>query len=139
MKTRTILFYCLAALLGGCVPIVSLHPLFTDDTLVFDQQLIGVWADEPETTWEFARSTPSDANVFPDALKGEGDKVYRLDFQGEEGHKGAFLACLVKLGDKALRAAMQSLEFRKVQTDDPNFIAPGPVPFIITTEHLIVG
>ena len=40
---------------------------------------------------------------------------------------------------KALRAAMQSLEFRKVQTDDPNFITPGPVPFIITTEHLIVG
>ena len=40
---------------------------------------------------------------------------------------------------KALRAAMQSPEFRQVQTDDPNFLAPGPVPFIITTEHLIVG
>jgi len=39
----------------------------------------------------------------------------------------------------ALRAAMKSPEFRQVQTDDPNFIAPGPVPFIITTEHLIVG
>jgi uncharacterized protein (TIGR02118 family) len=40
---------------------------------------------------------------------------------------------------KAMRAAMTSPEFRMVQTDDPNFIAPGPVPFIITTEHLIVG
>jgi len=40
---------------------------------------------------------------------------------------------------KAMRAAMTSPEFRKVQTDDPNFIAPGPVPFIITTEYLIVG
>jgi uncharacterized protein (TIGR02118 family) len=40
---------------------------------------------------------------------------------------------------KALRAAMTSAEFREVQTDDPNFIAPGPVPFIITTAHLIVG
>jgi len=34
---------------------------------------------------------------------------------------------------------MKSPEFRKVQTDDANFIAPGPVPFISTTEHLIVG
>jgi uncharacterized protein (TIGR02118 family) len=40
---------------------------------------------------------------------------------------------------KALRAAMTSAEFREVQTDDPNFIAQGPVPFIITTAHLIVG
>jgi uncharacterized protein (TIGR02118 family) len=40
---------------------------------------------------------------------------------------------------KALRAAMTSPEFRQVQTDDANFIAPGPVPFIITTERLIVG
>ena len=40
---------------------------------------------------------------------------------------------------KTLRAAMTSPEFKKVQTDDPNFIAPGPVPFIITTEHLIFG
>jgi uncharacterized protein (TIGR02118 family) len=40
---------------------------------------------------------------------------------------------------KALRAAMQSPEFARAQTDDPNFIAPGPVPFIITTEHVIVG
>ena len=40
---------------------------------------------------------------------------------------------------RALRTAMQSPEFKKVQTDDANFIAPGPVPFIITAEHLIVG
>ncbi len=106
MKTRKVLFYCLAVLLGGCVPIVSLHPLASPDTLVFDQRLIGVWLEdpgptsEPQETWEFARSTLSDANALPDALEGEGDKVYRLDFRDEEGHKGAFLACLVKLGDK---------------------------------------
>jgi len=40
---------------------------------------------------------------------------------------------------EAMRAAMTSPEFKKVQTDDPNFLAPGPVPFIITTEHRIVG
>jgi len=39
---------------------------------------------------------------------------------------------------KALRAAMKSPEFDRAKADDPNFIAPGPVPFIVTTEHLIV-
>jgi uncharacterized protein (TIGR02118 family) len=42
-------------------------------------------------------------------------------------------------GTQALRAAMQSPEFRKEQTDDANFIAPGPVPFLVTTGHRIVG
>ncbi len=100
MKAKKVLFYGLAALLGGCVPVISLHPLVTKDTLVFDQRLIGAWADDPETTWEFARSTPSDADALPDVLDGQGDKVYRLDFRDEEGRKGAFLACLVELGDK---------------------------------------
>jgi hypothetical protein len=40
---------------------------------------------------------------------------------------------------KALRVAMKSAEFERAKADDPNFIAPGPVPFIITTEHLVVG
>jgi len=39
---------------------------------------------------------------------------------------------------KALRAGLTSREFKAAQTDDPNFITPGPVPFIITTEYVIV-
>jgi len=42
-------------------------------------------------------------------------------------------------GSESLRAALQSPEFRSAQKDDPNFITPGPVPFIITTEHVVVG
>jgi len=99
MKTKKVLFYFLAALLCGCVPVVSLHPLVSPDTLVFDQHLLGVWADEPETAWAFERATPADTDALPDGLDGAGDKVYRLDFRDEEGRKGAFLACLVKLGD----------------------------------------
>jgi hypothetical protein len=98
MKTKKVLFYGLAALLGGCVPVVSLQPLVSPDTLVFEPSLVGVWLDEPKTTWEFARATPSDANTLPDGVGV--DKAYRLDFRDEEGRKGAFLACLVKLGDK---------------------------------------
>jgi uncharacterized protein (TIGR02118 family) len=40
---------------------------------------------------------------------------------------------------KALRAAQQSAEFERARADDANFVAPGPIPFIITTEYLIFG
>ncbi len=39
----------LAALLGlltGCVPQLSLQPLYTDDTLVFEPNLVGTWLEE---------------------------------------------------------------------------------------------
>jgi uncharacterized protein (TIGR02118 family) len=39
----------------------------------------------------------------------------------------------------ALRAATLTSEYRLAKADDANFIVPGPVPFIITTEHVIVG
>jgi len=53
MHAKTNLFYCLVVLLGGCVPVVSLHPLFTEDNLVFEEKLLGTWVND--TTWEFAR------------------------------------------------------------------------------------
>ena len=39
----------------------------------------------------------------------------------------------------ALRAATATPEWARVKADDPNFIAPGPIAFIITIEHVIVG
>jgi len=38
----------------------------------------------------------------------------------------------------ALRAATATPEWAAAKADDPNFIAPGPVSFIITTEHVII-
>jgi len=40
---------------------------------------------------------------------------------------------------KALRAAQKSPEFERARADDANFVAPDSIPFIITTEHVIVG
>jgi uncharacterized protein (TIGR02118 family) len=40
---------------------------------------------------------------------------------------------------KALRAAQKSKEFERAREDDANFVAPDPIPFIITNEYLIVG
>jgi uncharacterized protein (TIGR02118 family) len=39
----------------------------------------------------------------------------------------------------ALRAATATPEWERAKVDDANFIAPGPVSFIITTEHVIIG
>jgi uncharacterized protein (TIGR02118 family) len=39
----------------------------------------------------------------------------------------------------ALRAATATPEWDRAKADDANFLTPGPVSFIITTEHVIVG
>jgi uncharacterized protein (TIGR02118 family) len=39
----------------------------------------------------------------------------------------------------ALRAATTAPAWERAKADDENFIAPGPVAFIITTEHVIVA
>ena len=89
MNAKKLLFYLLAVLLGGCVPIVSLHPLFTEKDVVFDEKLLGTWVqEEPNgTIWEFKRA---DAN----------ENAYRLIYSDKEGQKGSFVAHLLKLKDK---------------------------------------
>lgn len=90
MNTRKLLFYLLAVLLGGCLPVMSLHPLFTKEHLVFEEKLLGTWIDDPNSpkvTWEFKRI-------------GEPEKAYKLIFCDDKGKKGSFVAHLVKLEDK---------------------------------------
>jgi hypothetical protein len=90
MKTKKLLFYMLAVILGGCVPVISLHPLYTDKDVVLDKKLFGTWidnSDDTKTTWEF-KSIDEPKNA------------YNLIFTDEEGKKGSFVAHLVKLKDK---------------------------------------
>ena len=100
MRAKKALFYGLAILLGGCVPVISLQPLFTRDTLVFDEQLLGTWVENPSETrgaWVFTRLGPDGADTLPDALKESAEKVYHLSLTDPEGRKGSFFVCLVKL------------------------------------------
>lgn len=39
---------------------------------------------------------------------------------------------------RAMRASAGTAEYARVRADEPNFIAPGDAPFIITTEHVII-
>ena len=90
MKTKKLLFYMLAVILGGCVPVISLHPLHTEKDVVFDKKLCGTWITDPndsETTWQF-KSIDDPENA------------YKLIFTGEDRMKGSFVAHLVKLQDE---------------------------------------
>ncbi len=92
MNTRKLLFCMLAALMGGCLPVMSLRPLYTKENVVFDKKLLGTWVDDPnkpEITWQFKSiDEPKDA--------------YKLIFTAEDGLKGSFVAHLVKLQDELL-------------------------------------
>lgn len=83
MKRRAFLLAMTAAvLMSGCVP--ALHPLYTEQDLIFDAALIGVWqeVDAEGETWDFARTT---------------DDSYRLVYTDEEGRQGAFQARLLRI------------------------------------------
>ena len=74
----------LAVLLTACVP--SLHPLYTADTLVFREELIGIWKEDPqdEDSWTFTKRDDA--------------KSYALVIR-EKQLSSSFEARLVKLGD----------------------------------------
>jgi hypothetical protein len=98
------LAYCLLAiLLAGCVPVVSLHPLFTKENIVFEEKLLGTWVkdpNDPEVTWRFSRLDESAAQGPLEPWKEEITKFYGLSITDQDGRKGSFAACLVKLGDR---------------------------------------
>src|SRR5512146_1982418 len=98
MKSKKALCYILAALVAGCVPVLSLQPLCTEENMTFDERLLGSWVDDvnkPRSSWEFSRLSAADPNVFAEAQKKEDrERLYRLDFKDEEDHKGVFVAAL---------------------------------------------
>jgi len=88
MNVRRFLLYSAVILLGGCIPVISLHSLYTEKDVMFEEKLLGTWSqDSNETTWEFTRVD-------------EPNNAYKLIFSDEEGKKGSFIAHLVKLQNR---------------------------------------
>ena len=88
-RNLLLLFYALTAISLGCLPVMSLHPLYQEKDLAFEKELLGTWVDgddpnDSDSTWQFARSDDS-------------KKQYQLIVTDEEGRKGIFTANLVKL------------------------------------------
>ena len=101
MKTtlKKIAFYTLAFLLGGCVP--SLHPLFTDEEIIFDANLVGVWSEPNSNSknfWEFKPVVNS--------------KKYDVIYADEKGI-GKFEGRLGKIGRDT---------FLDIYPDEPNVV-----------------
>lgn len=68
-------------LLAGCLP--SLNPVFTDENLVFDPQVLGAWIQPgSKARWEFSKRD---------------EKSYRLLYTDQDGHQGRFVARLAEL------------------------------------------
>src|SRR5215813_2285477 len=88
-KKRNILALAAAlALLSGCIT-PSVNPLYTDNDLVFEPVLVGVWVDEGSTkatdeNWAFEKGT---------------GKSYKLTITEDHGEKGEFETHLIKLKD----------------------------------------
>ncbi len=90
MNVNKILFYLFAVLLGGCVPVMSLHSLYTEENVEFEEKLLGTWVDDPnrpEVTWEFERLE-------------EPNNAYKLVFSDKDDKKGSFIVHLVKLQNR---------------------------------------
>jgi len=100
---RKFLPCCVVVLLAGCVPVFSLHPLYTRETITFEEKLLGTWvndAEESTMTWQFARLELSADEHLGGELRDQDQKGYQMSVSDKEGRRGSFLACLVKLQDR---------------------------------------
>jgi hypothetical protein len=98
MNARQIICYSLAALLAGCVPVFTLHPIYEDADLIFEPKLLGTWQttsdanDQNKEMWQFSES--------PDK-----ENAYKLLFTAtnDDGTShGSFDAHLIKLDGKLI-------------------------------------
>jgi len=78
MKTR-IVTTCLAVVfLSGCVP--SLHRLYDEKTVVFDDGLIGTWKQaDGQDTWTFKKADESETAAYDVQVRNKEGKTGRLE------------------------------------------------------------
>jgi hypothetical protein len=89
-KLKVVTFYLLAVVLGGCAPPVqSVYPLFSENELIFDPNLLGFWkATDSNTTGQFSQIEDQNACKI---------NAYKLIITENDGNQGNFLAGLGEL------------------------------------------
>lgn len=94
--------FIILALVAGCYTL-SVHSLYTEDDIVFESRLIGVWGapGESDETWEFEQSGD---NAYRLVVRNEGveeleGEKYRLVTEIDPVKDGIFEIHLVKLGE----------------------------------------
>lgn len=113
MNTRKFTFYALAILLGGCVPVASLHPLYTEKDLVRDDRIIGSWTEDPDKPgidWRF--------EPFEDKAE-QYKNAYKFTLYEKGKIRGLFAARLLKLDDNLyLDITPEAFPYGKKDVDD---------------------
>ena len=72
-------------LLSGCI-VRSLHPLYTDENVIFDTRLIGQWTEEnSKEIWEFSQ---------------QGEQQYKCVVYEEDGEQSILVARLLEIKGK---------------------------------------
>lgn len=72
-------------LLSGCI-VRSLHPLYTDENVIFDARLIGQWTEEgSKEIWEFSQ---------------QGEQQYKCVVYEEDGEQSILVARLLNIKGK---------------------------------------
>lgn len=95
MKTKIKLITIISfffILIQSCIP--SLHPLYTSEDLVFDQNLIGEWIDSDSIVWKFEKFVPSNT-PFPNKSDLSKDSFYKLTVN--DGKPAIFHVHLLRL------------------------------------------
>ncbi len=77
---RSLLLLGMLSLTAGCV--LSLHPIWADEDIVFEPALVGVWEDDDET-WAFSQRNDS--------------QRYDLVYTDSDGKEGKFTVTLVNV------------------------------------------
>lgn len=68
MKNKWFLIIGLVLFFQACIP--SLHPLYTEDTIVFEESILGYWSDGPNQQWHFQKGTNNNYQlIFTDNKK----------------------------------------------------------------------
>ncbi|WP_186757263.1 hypothetical protein [Echinicola salinicaeni] len=98
-KRTPLLSLLIIALVNGCV-VPSLYPLYTENELIIDERLEGVWVDNNEGDDDFglkiSKSNPRDSK--DSSLSNSADKLYRLEHT-DDGETVIFDLFLVKVGN----------------------------------------
>lgn len=95
MKTKIIfLSIMLLAILPGCL-VKSLHPFYTEQDLVFKQELLGQWSGRDGSSWEISRHMRSTGLLNPKVA----DQAYDIIYTSDKG-SSRFIAHLFKIGQQ---------------------------------------
>lgn len=85
MKTRIFIYFLIAIIMSSC-GVVSLHPLFTKETLIFRNDMLGEWIDKDSenSEWKFEKDDDKESpgylmTYFGEKLLSGEKEVYQYD------------------------------------------------------------